>query len=171
MTARTLTARAAASVLLAGGLLLGTAGCTFVSEQATLIQYDPSDGIGADIGDVQLRNVIALPSDDGHAVSLLVTLINTGGGPHSVTFQYESAGDKKDESVTVKPGEVVSFGTTEDAEQLVFLTTDAEAGSLFPVYVQYGKEPGQQLLVPVLAATGEYEALKPPEILRDAPAS
>lgn len=141
-----------------------------MATQATLIKYDPSDGVGGDIGHIQVRNAIALPSDDGHAVSLLVTIINSDSAPHSVKFQYESAGEKKDQSVVVKAGETLSFGTTPDAQQLVFLTTDATAGSLFPVYVQYGKVPGEQLLVPVLAATGIYEDLKPPEILRSAPA-
>ena len=170
MTARTRTARAAASILLAASIALGTSGCGFFAPQATLIQYAPSDGIRATIGDIDLLNVVAFPSEDGHAVSLMVTVVNNGSSSKKVTFQYDNDGEKTEESVTVGASESLSLGTTPDGTQMIFLTTEATLGGLLPVYVQYGDEPGQQLLVPVLPATGVYEGLAAPEILRDAPA-
>lgn len=164
--ARTPVARAAASIVLAGALLAGTAGCTFITPQATLEQYDPSDGVGIDIGDVQVRNVIALINDDGHAVNLLITLVNSGSSSASVKLQYLSSGEKTTVTKPVDANSVLSYGNTVDENQIIILNPDVKAGALLPVYVQYGDHPGKELLVPVLEATGQYEALKPPEILR-----
>lgn len=154
-------------MVLAGALLAGTTGCTFISQQATLIHYDPSDGIGVTVGHIDVRNMIALISDDGKAVSLLVTVINTGKSGELVNFQYESGGAKTTTSKYVNANSTASFGNTVDEKQIVILNPGVPAGALYPVYVQYGGEPGQQVLVPVLNADlPQYKDLKPPEILR-----
>jgi hypothetical protein len=160
--ARTAAARAAASVILAAGLVAGTAGCTFFATQATLIQYDPSDGVGTDIGSVQVRNVLAIIGDDGQAISLLVTLVNSGSRNANVNLQYLADGEKVTIVKTVRPHSVASFGTSVDEEQIVVVDPGVKAGQLFPVYVQYGEHEGKELLVPVLTGDNEtYEALKP----------
>ena len=75
---RSVLARSAASIILAGAVLIGTSGCVFITKQATLIQYDPSDGIGASVGNVEVRNALGIAGEDGDAISLMITLINTG---------------------------------------------------------------------------------------------
>ena len=72
---------------------MGTTGCTFIAQQATLIQYDPSDGIGTQVGNVAVRNAIALINEDGHAVSLMVTLVNESSKFVTLDLQYESGGE------------------------------------------------------------------------------
>ena len=161
MIARSAAARAAASVVLAGTLLLGTAGCTFISTQATLIHYDPSDGVSATVGDVDLRNVVAIINEDGTAINLVATLVNSGSSTAKVGFQTESGGQKVTESMHVSGNASESFGGTPDQEQILILNPDVEAGDLLPVYVQYSDHPGEQLLVPVLEATGDYAELAP----------
>ncbi len=154
-------------MVLAGALLVGTAGCTFVSKQATLIQYDPSDGIGATVGDVKLSNVIALASHDGKAFSLLVTFFNSGLAPATVTLQFESGGEKTTVTELLGARQTLSFGNKVGEPQIIILNPGVKTGALFPVYVQTGAVPGQQLLVPVLPADAPpYDALKPPEVLR-----
>ena len=155
-----------ASIVLAAVVLTGTAGCTFFATQATLIQYDPSNGVGANIGDVQVRNAIALISDDGRAVSLLVTLVNSGQENVRVTLQYESGGEKSTDVKSVAAGEAASFGNVIGEDQIIVLDPGVDAGALFPLYVQYGEFQGEQLMVPVLEATGTYEELKPADALR-----
>ncbi len=166
MRARTSAARAAASMILAGALLVGTAGCTFISKQATLIQYDPSDGVGTNIGAVQVRNVIGIINEDGHAISLLVTLVNSGKRSAAVNLQFESGGEKTTVTKAVNANSVSTYGTMPDEDQIIILNPDVAAGELVAVYVQYGDNPGVQLLVPVLDAVGDYAELAPPEILR-----
>jgi len=133
---------------------------------STLIQYDPSDGVGTNVGDLNIRNAIALISKDGKAVSLLITIINSGSRSALVTLQFQSGGKKTTVQKPVFAGKVASFGNTPDEEQLIVLNPGVKAGELFPVYVQSGDNPGTQLLVPVLEPTGEYSTLAPPEILR-----
>jgi hypothetical protein len=134
---------------------------------ATLNSYDPADGISANLGDVQIRNVVGIVNEDGHAISLLVTLVNSSNKIANVTFQYESGGEKTTVTKSIRAGETVSYGYGDDTTQIVILNPDVPAGALLPVYAQYGDNKGTQLLVPVLDATGIYEELAPPEILRD----
>lgn len=168
MIARSAAARAAASVVLAGALLVGTTGCTFISTQATLIQYDPSDGIGTDVGNVQVRNAIALINSDGRAVSLMITLVNSGTRTANVNMQYQSGGEKTTTTKSVNPGKVATYGTTTDDTQIIILNPGVKAGELFPVYIQYGDREGKELLVPVMTADDhpEYADLVPPEVER-----
>ncbi len=155
-------------MILATALVIGTAGCTFFTPQATLIQYSPSDGIDANLGDVKLRNVIALMSDDGVSASLLVTIINEGDVTAFVRMQtVSSSGEQVNFLRPVPRNSVVSFGNTVDEEQLIVPMPDAIAGGLLPVYVQHGTVPGTEMLVPALSALDEhYIPLKPAEASR-----
>lgn len=158
---RTRLTRAAASIAVASGVLLGTAGCVFITPIATLQQYDPSDGINVSIGDIDLRNAIVFLDDETGAASLMITIINNSDSAAAVNLQFESEGETVTLTQQVGGREVVAFGTTPDGEQILILEADARAGGLFSVYVQHGTLPGQELLVPVLPPTGDYEGLGP----------
>lgn len=166
MITRTLFARAAASIILAGALVLGTSGCTFFTPQATLDQYDPADGVSADLGPIKVRNAVGIINTDGRAISLMVTIINTDSSAQKVDLQFTSGGQKTTVSKIIRQGGTSTFGTTTEDEQIVILNPDVPAGALLPVYVQWGTEPGAQMMVPVLEALGDYAELAPPEILR-----
>lgn len=148
-------------------MLLGTTGCGFFTPTATLYQYDPGNGVGATIGSVEVREAIALINEDGHAVSLMITLVNNGSLPVQVKLQYKSGGAKEDESVGVPANSVKQFGSTPEQDQIIILNPGVDAGELMELYVQYGDEQGKTLLVPVLDGTlPEYEDLVPPAVLR-----
>ena len=155
-----------ASTVIAIALLVGTAGCTFATRQATLIQYDPSSGVGANVGDVQVRNAIGIINEDGTAVSLLVTLINSGQKDVSISVQYQSGGQKRTDIKDVTAGAAASFGNAVGEEQIIIVDPRVKAGALLPVYVQYGDFMGKELLVPVLEAAGPYQDLMPVEAVR-----
>lgn len=154
MIARSAAARVAASAVLAGALLLSTTGCTFIANQATLIQYDPSDGVGTTVGSVKVRNAIALLNDDGSAASLMITLVNDGADIANVALQYGENGETVTTKKSVLPGDVAEYGTTPDGTQIVILNPGVKAGALLPVYIQYGDNEGKELLVPVMTAAG-----------------
>lgn len=158
---RTRLARAAASIALASAVLLGTAGCVFMNPIATLEEYDPSDGINNSVGAVDLRNVILFVDEETGAGSLMVTLVNNSADDATVSFQFLSEGDEVTVAQKVPGRTVVELGTSADGTQLLILGVDTSAGALYPVYVQSGSNPGVQLLVPVLTATGDYEGLGP----------
>ena len=154
-------ARLAASVVLAGALMLGTSGCAFFSEQATLIHYDPSDGIGASVGHLQVRNALVL-TKDGETGSFLVNFINDGTSTIDFTVQYKNSADKTVVTdITLKAGQTKSYGGSED-KQLQFYKMGTKAGNLFPVWVQYGSHTGAEMPVPVLDGTWQtYKGLLP----------
>jgi hypothetical protein len=154
-------ARRAASILLAAGLLFSATGCTLSAVQGTLRHYEPSDGVGANIGDVKLRNVLGL-SADGKDVAIILTLVNEGDLGATVGFQFENgSGDKETQFVYVKPHAAKSVGNVDDSK-LVLRGVDTTVGGLVPLYVQYGDVQGKELLVPVLDGTlASYTDLLP----------
>jgi len=154
--------RLVASVALAGALLLGTTGCTLGAVTGTLVHYQPSDGVAANVGDIKVRNLLGL-SENGEDVALVASIINSGDASVDVDFQYENAsGDKETITVTVDAHSSVHIGSGDDEASAVLRDAGATVGGLIPIYVQYDKEQGQQVQVPVLdGATTEYAPLLP----------
>lgn len=155
-------ARSTAAVALGAALVLvGLTGCTFMTPQATTTQYDPSDGINATVGELEVRNALLL-SADGTTASLLINFENPTKFGITVKVQYENAtAEKVDETVHVNSGSVASFGGA-DADRIILSGIDAKPGSLFPVFIQYEDVSGKQLLVPVLnGAMSQYADLVP----------
>ena len=153
-------ARHAASIALAALLVLGTSGCTLSAVQGTLVQYQPSDGTAADIGNLKLRNVIGL-TENGDDISLLMTLINSGDDELDVNFQYVDAdGEKQDIPLVVPANSSVHVGGGGDTE-VVLRNVGAVLGSLVTVYVYNGEE-GKELHVPTLdGSIAAYSDLLP----------
>ena len=142
--------------------MTGTSGCTFFSQQATLNHYDASDGVSANVGNVGARNMIALISADGSVVNLLVTFVNTGTTIANVNIQFTSGGTKTTIVKSVRPRDSSSFGNAAGEPQILIQQPDTQAGSLLPVYLQVGTDPGQQVLVPVLnGSLPQYSTLVP----------
>jgi hypothetical protein len=154
-------ARHAASIALAALLVLGTSGCTLSAVQGTLVQYQPSDGTAADIGNLKLRNVIGL-TENGDDISLLMTLINSGDDDFEVTFQFVDADGEKitSDPVTVEANSSVHVGGGGDTE-VVLRNVGVVLGSLVTVYVYNGEE-GKELHVPTLdGSIAAYSDLLP----------
>jgi hypothetical protein len=155
-------ARFAASALMGALLVFGTAGCAFVTPQATLMEVEASDGVNGQTGDVAVRNAIVI-SEDGTLGSLLVSFVNTGDSAVRVTVQYEDgeSGERVTQTVSVQGGgAITSFGASDRDDILLSNTT--KPGSLFPIYFQAGDAEGEQMLVPVLnTSLPEYSGLAP----------
>ncbi len=133
---------------------------------ATLNQYDPSDGVGATIGDVRVLNMVGIINEDGHAINLVTSIFN-GGRITNVNIQFDAGGEKQTITQPIRSGATVNFGTTPDAaDQIIVMHPSVGAGDLLPVYVQHGDLEGELLLVPILEATGEYAELAPPAVVR-----
>jgi hypothetical protein len=157
-------ARVAASALLAAGLVLGTAGCTFLTPVATMNHYDPSDGVSANVGNLQLRNVFVI-SPKGEDANLVGAIINTGTSTEEVQLQYEthSGGSAAlaQAVIKIKGGQVISYGNP-GVKQVVLDNTGVKPGALLKVFVQYGNTTGKNVLLPVLTGSqAAYKNLKP----------
>lgn len=169
MKVRTRAARATASALIAGALLVGTAGCSFITPIATLNTYDPSDGISTSVGELKVRNVLAISNDDNSAVSLMITIINKSSTSGSLNLQYENAdGERVDISKPLSGNDVKSYGTEVDGDTIVISDAGVSAGQLMPLYLQYGDESGTELLVPVISGDNPiYSDLAPASALSE----
>lgn len=154
--------RAARLAVIASSAAILLAGCGFVTPQATLQDYDPSDGVSVLVGDLTLRNVLAVTADDTDA-NLVFTASNRGDDDVTLTIQYGEAAASSEVQVEIGDGSTpVGFG---DAGQLTLEELDAAAGSLVPLYFTYGDVEGAQVLIPVLdGSLPEYAPLVPRRI-------
>lgn len=148
---------------LAGSVVsvLAVTGCTFSAEIANLEPYDPSDGVGADLGDLALRNVLLIANDGGEA-TLVMTVVNRGEEGVDLNLQFGDEGARQTESLEI-PGGRSSTRVGDDPATTVVISDDAlTVGALFPIYAEYGSVPGTVLYVPVLDGTlPEYELYVP----------
>ncbi|UWX97569.1 hypothetical protein N2K95_02440 [Arthrobacter zhaoxinii] len=141
--------------------MLGTAGCSAVNEQATTIEYSPSDGILENVGDLQLRNILVVSNGSGEPGRLIGTVINDGAetqkftlavGGASLPFELE-AGDKvvfedEAEAQVYVPEVEVDAGTGINTE----LTVNDDTTTL-NIPVVNGDQPDYR---PYLPAESEY---------------
>jgi hypothetical protein len=157
--------RAVATIALAASLAVGLSGCNFFSPQRTLEKYDPSDGVGANLGDVDIRNAL-LVTDDGERATLVVSIANLTDADKQLRIEYPSYGPEAvDGKVSFQlgvPATSLTTTSTDGGDQIILEDIDAPAGSLFSVYMQAGDAPGTELRVPVLDGTfPRYEPLLP----------
>ncbi|WP_022882540.1 hypothetical protein [Gryllotalpicola ginsengisoli] len=140
-------ARVAASVILATGIMLGTAGCNLIAPQETTkITESTSFGVEGQVGKVDIRNAYLVA--EGESVNLVATLVNSSSKAQTVTVQPDArAAD--DQTVTIPAGTTAVLG---NATRVQWNDLDAAPGSLFPVYFSYGTETGANLKLPVLTS-------------------
>lgn len=150
-------ARLVASAVAVAALAITLAGCNFITPQASLYPYDPSDGVSTVVGDVHVLNAMVL-TEDGTDGNLLFSAVNDSGQKVDLTVQFESGGSKTDLTVPVDAAGRTDVGFGE-AGQLFLAGMDTQPGSLLPVYFQYGDHEGKQLMVPVL--DGSLEQYQP----------
>ncbi|MGX5695584.1 hypothetical protein ACWKWP_05235 [Agromyces soli] len=162
-----------ASAALALGIVLGGSGCAMLTYQATTEPYDASDGVSADVGELELRNILVI-SDLGVAGNLVMTVVNNGAEDRELLVEYGDGGEA--EPVEIAAGSTVSFGVGEEQgvdpiKPVLLPTLDAQPGSLLPIFFQYEGAEGMEVRVPVLNGTlPEYSSLvpKPGEVLKQA---
>ncbi len=152
--------RLAASVALAAALMLGTTGCTFTANVATQKVYNPSDGVGTEVGPLAVRNALLIGADS-ETLSLVMTVTNADDVDRRVTVQWVSAGERVSESIIVPAGGRTRVGGADDVT-IILTDTEAALGGLFALYFTAGAAQGSELLVPVLdGSLTEYELYIP----------
>lgn len=153
--------RLAASIALAAVLLVGTTGCTFGAEIATKKDYDPSDGVGAEVGELAIRNALLI-GETGDELNLVMTIASSADVDRRLTVQWEADGERVTEAVVIAAGDRTRVGGPEDETQIVITGSGAAIGGLVPVFFAYTGAEGVEVLVPVLdGALPEYELYIP----------
>lgn len=152
--------RLAASIAVAAALMVGTTGCTFTAPIATQKVYDPSDGVGTQVGELLVRNAILI-GDDPETLNLVMTIVNQGQTDRRLAVQWSEGGQRVTEEVFVTANGRTAFGGPEQSQVIVTGSTTM-IGGLVPIFFSYGTVPGVELLVPVLdGRLPEYELFVP----------
>lgn len=150
-----------APLTLAFSVVLGTTGCTLNAEIATMKDYDPSDGVGAEVGELALRNIMLIINSAGNA-NLVMTVVNTGGEDVSLRVQYTDGARQTNETLDIAGTPALTRIGDNPTEGILLSGSEVVPGGLAPVYFQYADNPGELVMVPVLDGTlAEYELLVP----------
>lgn len=146
--------RRLATIALVATTMLGTAGCTFITPQATDIQYNPADGVSADFGPLKVRDALVIADQDGDSGNLVAAIANNSADSQTVTIEYgpQDAGNR--ETVRVPANSVLTLGHDgEDALLLADLGT--KPGEMVSVYFS-GADESAVTLVPVFDGEHPY---------------
>ncbi|WP_157887493.1 hypothetical protein [Frondihabitans sp. PAMC 28766] len=163
-------ARIAATVVLAGAVMVLTAGCNFITPQDTTSITTTEAGVSSEVGSLDIRNAIVFTDDSGETASLSITLINNSSTSRDVNFQYESTSGKQTASVTVPGNTLVRRGTQNGDEQIILTNLEAKPGALAKIFVQYGSATGKSIKVPVLNGSFKmYATLQPSPTVSSTP--
>jgi hypothetical protein len=153
--------RIASSIAAAVITVLTLTGCGFVTPVATMKAYDPSDGVGADIGDLALRNILLIANESQEA-TLIMTVVNRSDDDIVLNLQYGDADVRVTESVTLAGGNTRTNVGDDPGTTIVISDPNKTIGALFPIYFEYGSVPGEVVLIPVLdGSLPEYELYVP----------
>jgi len=149
--ARSLGRRLAASAAVVAAVALTVSACTFITPQATRMQYDPADGVGANLGDIVVRDVIAVTDEDAEVINLAFTAVNRGTQRAQLNMSFRTADGVVKEAIGIPAGGSVRVGGADtNVEILIEDPEGATLGGLYEVYFQAGAAEGVPLLVPVL---------------------
>jgi hypothetical protein len=140
--------------------MLGATGCTFSANIATEKPYDPSDGVGAEVGELSIRNALLI-GDDPEELNLVMTVVSAADTDRRVTVQWEADGERVTEEIFVGANGRTAFGGPEQ-DQLLITGSGATIGGLVPVFFAYPGAEGVEVLIPVLdGSLPEYELYIP----------
>lgn len=148
--------RAALVVPVLAGAVLALGACSATNPMTTKNDYQASDGVAADIGDLHLGNLIVLTAEEGGAGTVIGYARNRG--PEQVTATIEVDGDGG--TVRLGGGETASIGPERDSEVEVG-SVPAPPGALVEVTIT--SDAGEVTVqAPVLDGTlPEYAELVP----------
>ena len=159
-TASTPAVRVALAAALGVGLLTAT-GCGYINPQQTSIQYSSSDGIRADVGPVQLRNVLIASSGSASGQSGSTTTPNADAPGRLIGSLYNTS--SQDVTLSLSTPNSTSVTVTvpkngnvrlEDSAPVTFSHVGGIPGSMVDVKITAGSTT-QTVKIPVLDGTLE----------------
>jgi hypothetical protein len=141
-----------------GVSLLSVTGCGYINPQQTAEQYSASDGIRADVGPLQIRNLMIVSTGEDKPGRVIGAVYNSSSNDVKLTLNG-AAGSQTEISVA-KNSYTLLNETTDPA---ILSTTGGIPGSLVAVkFKESGTGQDTEAKVPVLDATlPEYQEYLP----------
>lgn len=147
-----------AAVAIAAAVALGTTGCTFNSPVASLKAYDPSDGVNATVGKIQVRNLMILTTATGQA-AIFGSLVNQNSDAQATDVELHAHSDVSTPEIPVSVGAGEKLDLGYNGGQALPITFSPKPGTLVEMHVTVGADK-VTLNVPVLDGTfKEYAPL------------
>lgn len=143
-----------AAVAVAASVLLGTAGCTFMSPIASQIDYAPADGSQATLETLKVRNFVYLTNGTNSA--LTGSIVNPGLETKILKIQYTDAlvAETKEVTLTVNPGQRIDLGY--NGGQALAINLGGKPGGIVRINVSEASGTPVELRVPVLDGTFDF---------------
>jgi len=154
------------------GALLALSGCQAMSPIRTDVPFQPADGVAVDLGDVQIRDLVAIASARGEVGTLSGLVVNKSTEPVTVTFAT-STGDGGAGAVAqadVPPGAATRLSGVEGATPVTLPSIDAAPGDMIRMTVSTPVAGASEVSVPVLLPTGYYASITPAPVPTTTPA-
>lgn len=162
--------RRAASVVLAGLVLVGVSGCEFITPQDTVRINQVSDGVDYSVGSIDVRNAM-LFSLDGRTAVLVTSLINSSGSAVPVQLAWTAKSGPASTSVQVPGNALVNIRPGSGGTPVQLSGITAPVGSTFRIRITAGSKTAD-MDVPVLDNTlPGYSTLTPTPPAPSAPAT
>ncbi|GAB3689843.1 hypothetical protein [Angustibacter aerolatus] len=150
--------RALVAALAAAPLLL-TTGCGLTAATTTAYTKDVTDGVDAQVGDVDARNLLVVGRKGTEGV-VSGALVNNGD--QAVTVTVATQGAPQPVEVQLAPGVLVQLGSATGQTAVVTGTLSEASGALLPVQLTTPAGGTVAIQVPVLPPTLEYATITPP---------
>lgn len=138
--------------------LLSVTGCGYINPQQTTAQYTSSDGTSADLGPLELRNIMIISSGENEPGRLLGAVYNSSSKDVVLTVKGAAGSQAR---VSVEKNSVVNLSEPQDKTLLD--STGGRPGSLVEVMIsEDGTSQSTQFKVPVLDGTiADYKPYLP----------
>lgn len=143
-----------AAVAIATSLLIGTAGCTFMSPIASRIDYAPADGSQTDLESLKVRNFVYVTNGTDSAIA--GSIVNPSLEPKTLKIQYTDAAvsEAKEVTFTINAGQKLDLGY--NGGQALAINLGGKAGDIVRINVVEGSGTPVELRVPVLDGTFDF---------------
>lgn len=138
--------------------LLTVSGCGYITPQQTTARYAASDGIQADLGPLQLRNMLIVSAGENEPGRVLGAVYNSSSKDITLTI---SGAEGSETQIPVKAQS--STMLTDMTDPAILSTTGAPAGSVLNARIfENGTNLANDLTLPVLDSTlAEYRKYIP----------
>ena len=119
------------------------AGCSMFSPTATENIYNPGDGTNLSLGDVEIRDILVLGSEEDGPARIIAYVVNNSAEP--VTVEFTGAGGSASVEVQARSATQISA----PGEQGVTLDTlGVRPGAMVPLGIQVGETAPTEIGVP-----------------------
>lgn len=136
---------------------LALAGCSATNEITTLADYDASDGVGVELGDLDVANLLVLTAAEGSPGTVIGSVTNRGSDDIALVI---GLADGEGTELSVAAGSTVALSP--EAEAVGLAAVPAAPGALVALLLTSDAGGSTSLEVPVLDGTlAEYAPLVP----------